>query len=754
MERYFTPVRGSSEDEVKVYKHFHQHHNHQHHPNHYQHHGSHSHSSSSSHGKHRHPDPHRHDNQHPSHHQRQRKVPVDQHNFSKRSSSSLSSSSSSSTPSWTSEPSLDEETYLTPKPKHSLSCSNIPEVQKISHDRDSEDFDYDYRAQKHRGSLENTSKQDHRMPKLSRGHSKSEEGLQQSKPGSQTIDHGPLYKTTSLGQNLAFQSNSPKKAVSSIQLPSKGILKNKDEGQNRGEFRKAKSMEVLSTRVDVKATSKQISMEAARENFVKGKLQFSAFLDEITKQVISPCALSSYGVTPPKKQESVTLKQHPERPDSGKTATDSSSHSRPQKRASKHHQHLQNRTLSPPPSPRRSSKSERQGVSSGKHHRQYSQMLTDGTSTSPETIHHHKERHQSSHGSSRHFHAKQMKGSPPLPPSRNPEYESQSSKSSTSASSEKSDGPKHTGHRRQSRPHRDSACSADRVQLLEEYNKELHENLLQMVACIENMETELQCTKMELISLKEKYKRLQESYSVSQQANGVLEQKLKSSVDSLGSERTVLTQRIVDLTKQLDSAQKTIGSLENINIPSLIRELLKNHLDSQEALEQFICPRTSTGQPDSNQASAAKGEAFQWPQSCSGFRQQPATAFQPWKHEQDPWAGLEEFTVKGSDSQLPFSFAEDVPIHKTMAETKSQSHQVHQLAVNTEIHVFPPNPYNVEELRQSRQTGGEERNPADVSYFTAQRLLNEFLKQIPPPADDEGGEKDIFETRKLADGKQ
>ncbi len=43
--------------------------------------------------------------------------------------------------------------------------------------------------------------------------------------------------------------------------------------------------------------------------------------------------------------------------------------------------------------------------------------------------------------------------------------------------------------------------------MLEENNKELHENLLQTVACIENMEAELQCTKTELVSFKEKYRR-------------------------------------------------------------------------------------------------------------------------------------------------------------------------------------------------------------------------------------------------------
>lgn len=43
--------------------------------------------------------------------------------------------------------------------------------------------------------------------------------------------------------------------------------------------------------------------------------------------------------------------------------------------------------------------------------------------------------------------------------------------------------------------------------LLEHYNKDLYENLLQMVSCIENMEADIQCTKTELSSVKEKCKR-------------------------------------------------------------------------------------------------------------------------------------------------------------------------------------------------------------------------------------------------------
>ncbi|XP_043113216.1 uncharacterized protein LOC122357740 [Puntigrus tetrazona] len=315
---------------------------------------------------------------------------------------------------------------------------------------------------------------------------------------------------------------------------------------------------------------------------------------------------------------------------------------------------------------------------------------------------------------------------------------------------------------------RDSSGSVNRVQMLEEYNKELHENLLQTVACIENMEAELQCTKTELVSFKEKYRRLQESYSVSQQANSALEQKLKTAVDSLESERKFLMQRIADLTKQLDTAQKTISSLENINVPSLIRELLKNHFDSHEALEH-LCPRTSPRQTDgdqservqelrNNQPFGGKGDVFEWPQTghaYSSARQQPATAFLPWKHDHDPWAGPGQLVTKGSDSQLPFSFTNDVPIHKTLADTKTPSQQAHQLAMNTEIHLIPPNPYNLDEMRLSRQTAGEGtvtlgKEPTDVSYFTAQRMLNEFLNQIPPPDHDAEGNH----AAELTGGKQ
>lgn len=327
------------------------------------------------------------------------------------------------------------------------------------------------RGFEHSGQVLPSSQHGLRAPKLCRGHSKSEEGLQQNwqrdSEESNLKEHGALYKTASLVHSLALGENltkTSKKAASSIQLPNKGILKNKDEVQNRGNFRKSKSMEVLSTRVEVTKTSQQSSTEVSKHNVVKGKLQFSAFLDEITRQVISPFTLSSLGLTPPKspnkelKQFADKLnhertapppKQQPERPDSGKTATDSSTCSQSQEKGRQHqdYYHERNLTSLPTPPTRHPSKAERRGTTSDKNpHRQYSQLFNDVTSISQDQTPKHKER-QSAPNPARQLHTKQEQNSSCLPPLRTPG-------SSTSASSERSDKAKHMGHRRHPRTHR------------------------------------------------------------------------------------------------------------------------------------------------------------------------------------------------------------------------------------------------------------------------------------------------------------
>lgn len=245
--------------------------------------------------------------------------------LSRVSSSSLSSSSSSSFSSWYTEPTANNPFSLchVEQPQHSLSCSNIADVRRgfreddgsepivfatIKHGKNASVFSELHGSSKKRGK--------HVFSSLHRGHSRSEgllQGNESDLGGKQSrvpqMNYGSLYKTTSLNRSLAFSeedillgvSRGPKRAVSSSQLPSKGILKNKEP---HSDIRKAKSMEVLSPRVSKGQDPSgqkgkgitQAEIERARANFVQGKLQFSAFLDEITKQVISPSDLTILGV--------------------------------------------------------------------------------------------------------------------------------------------------------------------------------------------------------------------------------------------------------------------------------------------------------------------------------------------------------------------------------------------------------------------------------------------------------------------------
>lgn len=281
--------------------------------------------------------PHRHQTRH-FHHSEEDEILYDQETpvtLSRASSSSLSSSSSSpsSFSSWYTEATANNTFSLchTEQPQHSLSCSNIADVRRgFREDDSSEPIVFATVKQGKTGSVFNElhgssqKRGQHSLSSLDRGHSRSHEGPLQGNEsdlgGSQSrIAHmncGSLYKTTSLNRSLAFSdedillgvSRGPKRAVSSSQLPSKGILKNKEP---HTDIRKAKSMEVLSPRVSKGQDpsgqkgkgNTQAEMERARANFVEGKLQFSAFLDEITKQVISPSDLTILGVNNSKAAE-------------------------------------------------------------------------------------------------------------------------------------------------------------------------------------------------------------------------------------------------------------------------------------------------------------------------------------------------------------------------------------------------------------------------------------------------------------------
>ncbi|XP_024286373.1 uncharacterized protein LOC112257020 [Oncorhynchus tshawytscha] len=776
--------------------------------------------------------------------------------LSRASSSSLSSSDSSDSDSSIEWSGIDDKFSLkhASRPQHTMSCSNIAGGRQFRED-DSELQVYATvkQGQLHGGGSPGTNHraqgrggQEPSYSELNRGHSRSEEGLLQNtgtdRGKARTpphLKHGPLYKTASLGRSLAFSEEvlaGPKRAVSSIQLPSKGILKNKEAPPD---IRKAKSMEVLSPRVAGKTAGPkgkqdvEALKDAARQSMVKGKIQFSAFLDEITKQVISPARLNTLGVpvetvgpgpakTPasPKSQ----LKSQPQLPlkkqgdgqgEERETVTkprklrnDSDTRSRKISLPTKFGYESKNHTprLGSPPT-RHSSQPypphppagyEDQPASLpdfqgpvGNRHGRYGSLLTDGTvSSSPEPSHqkhrsykHLDQSHRSTHSppSSPHTQQPQLSHRTPIrthspPPVPGPESESPSSKSDSSRnrdrdtaspSSEQSDRHNRSTYRWRPKPHRALTGDKGELQALQEENAELHQNLMQTVVCIESLEAELARAREELSHMKEKFKRLQDTHTGTQHTNSLLGEKLHSATESLSSERKYMVQRIAHLSTELEQANATIASLENINVPCLIKELIEKHFDSGDTVKQFLKNTLKTGQSISDiQSPATKLEQKPSDWSGAGLREceagpQKVTAFMPWKQEE----GFGVIGQTGNEDSRPmsppFSVADiSMAIYKKLAASQAaRQPRPSNLQPHTDT---PPNPYPLVELGTGGAEGAWEEGylvPAvkggvaaagraaeskqgavvDVSYLTAQRVLDDFMHQLTHPEDGSGG---------------
>ncbi|KAK9518180.1 hypothetical protein VZT92_023493 [Zoarces viviparus] len=613
--------------------------------------------------------------------------------LSRASSSSLSSSSSSSSfSSWHTEESSNDPFSLrhAEQPLHSLSCSNISDARRgfreddsrapvvfatIKHDENDPVCSEIHESVQKRGKRS--------FSYLDRGHSRSEEGLLQGNESDlggeqsrvQHINHGHLYKAASLNRSLAYSgedfllgvSRGPKRAVSSSQLPGKGILKNKEP---HTDIRKAKSMEVLSPRVPKgqdpsgqkgKGTP-QVEIEQAKASFVQGKLQFSAFLDEITKQVISPSALTILGVnndkstgkTPapaqspgPVKPQLPPKKHRKSSGEGPRQETAARSSPRKQSDCSLPDKLIpyaaRNHDGSPPPhyyphSPSRnthheSSRKDRRpsptgGSVSGDRYGRGCPHLTDGTSTSPEPSQpkqrrHRKQQHTASHSQYTQHLPQQVlpgpghRGPAGSPPSSaqgvGPGIGSESSSTKSDSSRVRDTASTATSHnseqsgRHQSqhvKQHRDPLLDVNHFQALQEENTDLHQNLLQTVVCIESLEAELQRTRDELGHVKEKYKSLLETHTGTKQANNLLGEHLHIASESLTSERKYLQNLVSQLSSELQDAHRTIAAMENINVPCLIKELLEKHFDSSEAIQKLL----TTSAPISRSATSSEAD--------------------------------------------------------------------------------------------------------------------------------------------------
>ncbi|XP_078518291.1 uncharacterized protein LOC144782931 [Lissotriton helveticus] len=231
--------------------------------------------------------------------------------FTTASSSPSSSSAWSSSP-WSSEASIEREAFLVPRSllpaQHSKSCVDLS-GQGLAFHKDGQRFQ--------------------ESPGLSRRHSKSVDRL--AHRSQRLKDELLLHKATSRESSLASNKQAevlvPQRHHRHLTVRStgKGILKS-GQSPRTDMIRKAKSMEAITaksvgkvapltrkTQEEGQGSRKDAWKEAVRgkegkppdqagmkKRYVEQKQRFSMFLNEITRQVLSPSSLSSLG---PKQQQ-------------------------------------------------------------------------------------------------------------------------------------------------------------------------------------------------------------------------------------------------------------------------------------------------------------------------------------------------------------------------------------------------------------------------------------------------------------------
>ncbi|XP_035033826.2 repetin isoform X2 [Hippoglossus stenolepis] len=147
--------------------------------------------------------------------------------------------------------------------------------------------------------------------------------------------------------------------------------------------------------------------------------------------------------------------------------------------------------------------------------------------------------------------------------------------------------------------HKEEAHELGRIMVLQEKNEGLHHNLLKTAVRMECLgeefvnsqkilEAELQTTRMELSSLTDRFRRLHDSCSSTQQTNNLLQLKLNSVAQNMEGERERLNQRISALTVQLADA-KFGNSVETFKATS-VHHKTNIHFQSGDAINPVVLP--------------------------------------------------------------------------------------------------------------------------------------------------------------------
>ncbi|KAB5581939.1 hypothetical protein PHYPO_G00181390 [Pangasianodon hypophthalmus] len=125
-------------------------------------------------------------------------------------------------------------------------------------------------------------------------------------------------------------------------------------------------------------------------------------------------------------------------------------------------------------------------------------------------------------------------------------------------------------------PSQESLSDAEKIKILEQQNEDLRRHLTHTTHKMEAMEaefesrrhymqTEMGRTRDDLEKMKDKFRRLQNSYTASQRANQDLEEKLHALLRKVERDKKTMDQEIVELTNKLVDAKNTIDKLEELN---------------------------------------------------------------------------------------------------------------------------------------------------------------------------------------------
>ncbi|XP_055018640.1 tight junction-associated protein 1 isoform X1 [Boleophthalmus pectinirostris] len=117
---------------------------------------------------------------------------------------------------------------------------------------------------------------------------------------------------------------------------------------------------------------------------------------------------------------------------------------------------------------------------------------------------------------------------------------------------------------------------SERVRMLEAQNEELRRRLslsnqrtealgAELDSCRHYMEAELNRTRDDLDKMRDKFRRLQNSYTASQRTNQDLEEKLHALLRKVERDKKTMDQELVELTNKLLDAKGTIDRLEELN---------------------------------------------------------------------------------------------------------------------------------------------------------------------------------------------